>query len=166
MLLAPPSQPPCRRDVAAAEVALALRLPWTARRLAAGVLAARPSDARALAVMAALGGNEHGTEAGVAAVTRTGLQIGMRITNAYRTAVAPDLTEEEARLAIEGIVRQGHTRAAASRRHRGEPLPTGSRIVVHHRRPRLAVVLRGARVISLRLDGRTILPAATSSRER
>lgn len=159
MLLAPAPQPRPVRDVAAAEIALALGLPWRASDLARRALGPRPDDTRALAVLAAIDrGHEDADPPN--RLPAHGTLIGDRVTRAYRSAVAPELTHDEARAALEGLLLTGHARPTASRRHRGEPLPRGGTVVVHHRRPEVALVVRGGRAISLRVNGRTVVPGA------
>lgn len=167
MLLTPPPPPAHVRAVAAAEVALALGVPWLARRLASEVLAVRPADARALAVFASVSElpRRHVAATG-AARSRSAVHVNRRVVRAYRSAVAPHLNEQEARIAIEGVLRYGHSRATPSRRHRGEPLAPGSWIVRHHQRPAVAIVVRGGCAISLRVNGRTILPDPRNERLR
>jgi len=163
MLLAPPPELPHAREAAAAEVALTFGLPWLAADLAHRVPARRPGDARAGAVIAGLDARPDSDRSTTPARSKGTPVVTARLTAAFRRAVAPELSQSEARTAIEGLLRNGRARANMSRRHRGERLYPGSRIVVHHRRPDIAIVVRRGQAVGLRLRGRTIALSSASA---
>lgn len=144
--LASPPLPEPVRAAAAAEIAVELGRPWLARALAARALSADPACHRALVVHERL----HGV--GFAPRRHLTSDIGAALV----AGVLPDVSRAEAAAIVVAILEHGHSRARPSHRHRGEPLRAGSRLVVHHALPDVAIVVRARRAIGVRLRGQTI----------
>jgi len=142
--IALPALPRSVRAAAAAEIALELGRPWLARDLVARALSEDPACERALAVGYRVRSSGSSRSASSAVV------------GALRAVAVPEASRAETAAVLAAILEHGHARVRPSRRHRGEPLRAGSRLIVHHALADVAIVVRGRRPIGVRLRGRPI----------